>query len=87
MLSPMGGDLGAGGEPDPGVALGIVNEAFDCHHPAGTPRQAAMKPNAHHLWRALTALGVKRIKTVFEVIIELIAGVKALRRCKAHIKG
>ena len=46
MLSPMGGDLGAGGKPNPGVALGIVNEAFDCHNPAGTPRQAAMKPIA-----------------------------------------
>ena len=87
MLSPMGGDLSARGEPDPGVALGIVEEALDRHHPPGTPRQAAMKPNAHHLRRALTALGVKRIKTVFEVIVELIAGVKALRGCKAHIIG
>ena len=25
----MGGDLGAGGEPDPGVALGVVEEVFE----------------------------------------------------------
>ena len=46
-----------------------------------------MQANGHHFCAAVFTFGIKRIETVFEVVEKLIACIKALRGCKAHIIG
>ena len=84
---PVLGDLQAGGEPDALVAADIVEKAFQGLRPAGTPDEAAMQADRHHLRRALNALLVEAVEAVLEIGEILVARVEALRRGEAHVVG
>ena len=72
----------------PYIALGerIIEEARERRRAPRPPGEPAMEANRHH-FRPLGALGMKVIEAVLEIGEELIAGIEALRRRKAHIVG
>ena len=44
-----------------------------------------MQADIHHFRRALCALAVQHVKTILQILEEMIARIEPLRRCKPHI--
>ena len=53
----------------------------------GPPDEAAVQPHRHHLRAAAAAFLVEAVEAVLQVLEEVLAGVEALRRGKAHVVG
>ncbi len=87
MFMPVACNVDAFGDPDFVVALYVIEETLQCCRASRTTNQTAVKANRHHLRRTFCTLTVKHVERIFEVGVELIAGVKALWCCKAHIIG
>ena len=84
---PVPRDVDAARDPNLVVRLHVVDELRQPHGPAGPPDEAAVQPHRHHLRAAAAAFLVKAVEAVLEILEEVLAGVEALRRCKAHVVG
>src|SRR5690242_11024348 len=85
-LPPMPCDVEAAAEPDLVVALDMVEEALQRRKAAGAADEAAMEADRQHLRRAC-ALLVEHVEGVAQIREELVAGIEALARRKAHVVG
>src|ERR1700753_3280362 len=70
---PVPGDVDAAADPDPLVALHVVEEALERADAARLAEQAAVHADAHHLRRGL-AFGVEGVEAVLQVVEEVVAG-------------
>ena len=82
----MTGDIHPAAEPDIVLGAGVFDEFFERLEATRSSDNAAMEPNRHHFGLGLT-FGVERIKTIFEIIKKLVAGIETLRGGKSHIVG
>ena len=83
---PVAGDRQPRREPYLVVGERIVEEPSQRRRAAGTPDEARVQADRHHLGRA-EPLRVERVEAVFEIGEELVAGIEALRRGEAHVIG
>src|SRR6266568_3967718 len=72
---PVPGDVDAAADPDPVVALDMVEEALQRREPPRPPGEAAMEADRHHL-RPFGALGVEHVEGVAQIGEELLAAVE-----------
>ena len=84
---PVGGNLASPGEPCAILRRRIVEKPFQPHHPPRPADQAAMQPDRHHSGPPRLTFGIQRIKRIFQIAEEMIAGVEALWRGEAHVIG
>ncbi len=81
---PVSGYVDAAAPPDIIEGPGITNKTFHCSEASGPARQAAMQPHRHHA-RSSRTFRVEHIKTVFQVLVKLLAAVETLGRGEAHV--
>ena len=81
----MAGDVDSARHPDFVMALDVIEKFFERECATGATDQATVKADIHHLWRAFCPFAVEHVEIVFEIRIEMLAGVEPLRRGKAHI--
>src|SRR6516162_729400 len=86
MRHPTAGDIDAPRYPGFVVSLHIVEKACQGSAPARPADETAMQPDGEHL-RRIQSFSIEDIERIFQIVVELIAGVEALRGRKAHIIG
>ena len=84
-FGPVLGDVDAAGEPDIGVGLGVVEEAFQARDFAGAADQAAVQADGEHFGLACLAFGIEGVEAVFQVLEELLAFDVAGGGGEAHV--
>src|SRR5882724_4129277 len=80
LLQPVVRDVDSARNPDFFV-FHIFNEFLKGFESSGFANQATVQPDRHHA----PALGVEDVEGILEVLVELLAGVEALRRGEAHV--
>ena len=84
--APVGGDLGAGGEPGVAAGVDVVEEAGEAGGAAGAAGEAAVQADRHHLRRAGGAFGPEGVEAVAQVGEEVLAGLERAGG-EAHVVG
>ena len=87
MAGPVLRDVDAAGPPDVIMALCVIQEALDGHHPPWAAGKPAMQPDGQHLGPPGSPFCIEHVETVLEILVEMLARVKALRGCEPHIIG
>mmetsp|Transcript_18399 Transcript_18399/g.29789 ORF Transcript_18399/g.29789 Transcript_18399/m.29789 type:complete len:294 (+) Transcript_18399:2406-3287(+) len=85
MLRPMGRNISPPRTPHTFMPPHIFDKAAQCLHPPRPAHQTAMQTHRHHRRPAFDTFGIKRIKGIAQIGIELIACIEPLRRGKAHV--
>src|SRR5260221_1898966 len=83
---PVPRDIDAAADPHFVVTLHVVEEAGEAGEATGSPDEAAMQPDRHHL-RPLLPFRVEHVETVAQIGEELLAGIEALGGGEAHVVG
>src|SRR5580658_566496 len=82
---PVLGDRGACGQPNPLVALHVLDEARQCADAAGPADEPAVQADAHHARLPRGALAVQPVESIPAVAEELLPGAEIAAALQAAV--